>query len=73
MIRSIARPAVFLDYVESSRNVLGEKDYAKIRAKVKAQIDDSGFPDREVYDLFRVYQCDRGRDNGYAQLSLPHL
>ena len=73
MIRSIARPAVFLDYVESSRNVLGEKDYAKIRAKVEAQIDDSGFPDREVYDLFRVYQCDRGQDNGYAQLSLPHL
>ncbi len=73
MIRSVSTPRVFLEYVESAKNVLGEKDYEKIYNKVAGQIDDSGFPEREVWDLFRVYQCDRGEGNGYAQLSLPHL
>ena len=34
MIRSIMSPAVFLDYVNSSKHILGEKEYDKIRNKV---------------------------------------
>ena len=36
MIRSIMDPAVFLVYIDCARNILGEKDYAKLSAKIKA-------------------------------------
>lgn len=71
MIRSIMTPSVFLDYVESSRNVLGLKEFEKIRSGVSLLAEqDNG---RVEYDLTRVYRCARGSGNGYAPLSLDRL
>ena len=36
MIRSIMDPAVFLVYIDCARNILEEKDYAKLSAKITA-------------------------------------
>jgi hypothetical protein len=71
MIRSIMTPSVFLDYVESSRNVLGLKEFEKIWSGVSLLAEqDNG---RVEYDLTRVYRCARGSGNGYAPLSLDRL
>lgn len=73
MIKSIMNPKVFLDFIESSKNVLGQNDYNKISSKVKLMIQDHDLQDKEIYDTLRVFQCERGSKNGYAPQSLDRL
>ena len=73
MIRSVMNPKVFLDYVDSSKNVLGEKDYNKLSLKIASLVDECDKQEMLKYDIARVYQCDRGVENGFAQQSLERL
>ena len=73
MIRSIMNPKVFLDLVESARQMLTEKEYNAITEKVKRVIEQSTNYNTEIYERNRVYSIPRGADNGYAVLSLTLL
>lgn len=73
MIRSIMNPDVFLGYVNSSRNVLGEKEYAKLSSKLNELVHESSQNEWIEYDMSRVFLCKRGIDNGFAQQSLTRL
>ena len=73
MIRSIMNPKVFLDLVESARQVLTEKEYNTITEKVKRVIEQSSDYHAERYECRRVFGSLRGADNGYSSLSLPRL
>ena len=69
MIRSIMDPGVFLGYVRSSRLLLDEKEYKKIFARIAA----IGEGEESEYAHSRVFQCERGEDNGFAPQSLERL
>ena len=73
MIRSIMNPVVFLDYVNSAKNILGEKEFAKLRDMMSVLIDQSSKDEWEEYGLARVFQCARSAENGFAPLSLIRL
>lgn len=73
MIRSIMNPKVFLDMVESAREVLTDKEYEKIRARVQQLVVDSDRYHIEQYETGRVYATVRGQENGFAPLSLVRL
>ena len=73
MIRSIMNPKVFLDYVDSSKNVLAEKEYNKFSLKIASLVEECDKQEKLRYDISRVYQCERGVDNGFAQQSLDRL
>lgn len=73
MIRSIMNPRVFLDLVESSRGVLTDKEYDKIKNKVNSVIQDSINYHIERYETQRIYNCVRSEENGFAPLSLNRL
>lgn len=73
MIQSIKDPEVFLGYVRSSRLLLDEKEYNKISARIAAIGErDEKYIERD-YALSRVFQCERGEDNGFAPQSLERL
>ena len=73
MIRSIKDPDVFLGYVQSSRLLLGEKEYKKIFARIAAiGKRDERYEERD-YALSRVFQCERSEDNGFAPQSFERL
>lgn len=73
MIRSAMNPKVFLDLVQSSRNLLTEKDLAKITARVKEVIASSvGWPN-EQWEAARLFRTGRGLANGFAPQSLERL
>lgn len=73
MIRSIMNPKVFLDMVESAREMLTEKEYLKITQRVKDIIASSSNYHIEQYEVERVFATTRGEQNGYGQLSLERL
>lgn len=73
MIRSIMNPKVFLDMLESAREVLTEKEYKKIRAHVQQLVADSDRYHIEQYETGRVFAVTRGQENGFAPLSLERL
>ncbi|MCF0189672.1 MAG: SocA family protein, partial [Marinilabiliaceae bacterium] len=73
MIRSIMNPKVFLDLVESARQVLTEKEYNTISEKAKRVIAQSDDYHTENYECRRVFSSLRGADNGYSILSLSRL
>lgn len=73
MIRSAMNPKVFLDYVESSRIILGDKDYSRIKARLDAIIDTLSESRIEQYETGRVFSCERSAANGFALISLPRL
>ena len=73
MIRSIMSPVVFLDYLNSSKHILGEKEYDKLYVKVSAIVQSDRYNEKEEYDLARVFLCERGVENGFAPLSLVRL
>ena len=73
MIRSAMNPKVFLDLVQSSRNLLTEKDLAKITARVEEVIASSvGWPN-EQWEAARLFRTGRGLANGFAPQSLERL
>ena len=73
MIRSIKDPQVFEGYVHSSKNLLEEKEYQVLLSKIAkcSPINEDDYP--EQYGLPKVFQCERGAENGYARQSLMHL
>lgn len=73
MIRSIMNPVVFLDYVNSSKNVLGEKEFVKLRDRMSVIIEQNSKDEWEEYGIARVFRCARSAENGFAPLSLVRL
>ena len=73
MIRSIMNPDVFLDYVRSSKNVIGEKEYDKLSERISGIANYSVKNGQEEYDMARVFRCKRCADNGFAPQSLVRL
>lgn len=73
MIRSIMNPKVFLDMVESAREVLTDREYEKIQARVRQLVCDSDGYYIGLYETERVYAVGRGPENGFAPLSLMRL
>lgn len=73
MIRSIMNPKVFLDLVESARQVLTYKEYMSITEKVKAVISQYNEYRTDKYECNRIFSAVRGQDNGYSPISLSRL
>ena len=73
MIRSAMNPRVFLDLVQSSRNLLTEKDLAKITARVEDVIASSVGRQNEQWESARLFRTGRGLVNGFAPQSLGRL
>ena len=73
MIRSIANPKVFLDYVNSSKNILGAKEFDRISSRIGEIIENSCSDELKEYDRSRIFLCDRSSENGFAQQSLERL
>ena len=73
MIRSIMNPKVFLDLVDSARQLLSDKEFSSITEKVKNVIARSNEYHRENYECRRVFSSFRGVDNGFSAISLSRL
>ncbi len=73
MIRSIMNPKVFLDLVESARQVLTDREYTSITEKVNTVISQSNEYRTNNYECKRVFSVVRGKENGYSPISLPRL
>lgn len=73
MIRSIANARSFLDLVESTKELLTEKEYSRIKAKVIEIVDADNVIPIEIFETNHVYNCPRSQDNGFAPLSLKRL
>lgn len=73
MIRSIMNPKVFLDLVESARQVLSDKEYMSISEKVKTVISQAKEYHTDNYERKRIFRTVRGQENGYSPLSLSRL
>lgn len=73
MIRSIMNPNVFLDMVESAREMLTDKEFEKISSKVLQLVSDEERIRIEQYEMGRVYAESRGLANGFGPLSLTRL
>lgn len=73
VIRSAMNPKVMLDFVESARGVLTDKEYEAAKAKVKAVIDKREDWRIEEYETKRVFAYGRGVENGFGQVSLCRL
>ena len=73
MIRGAMNPRVFLDYVESSRNQLTEREYAKITARVNEVIQQAPAWFEERAAVSRIFRTRRGVENGFAPQSTARL
>jgi uncharacterized phage-associated protein len=73
MIRSIMNPKVFLDLVDSARQLLTDKEYDAISAKVQQVITQSGKDLIEAYECRRLFSVTRGAGNGYSPISLERV
>lgn len=73
VIRSAMNPKVMMDFVNSAKGVLTDKEYETVSRKVQAVIDQREARRFESYETKRVYACCRGVENGYAPLSLERL
>ncbi len=73
MIRSVMKPRVMLEMVESSRNELSKNEYERIVRKVKEAMFEEEQNIWGEYETMRVFDCTRGEENGFAQTSLPRL
>jgi uncharacterized phage-associated protein len=73
MIRSIMNPKVFLDLVESARQLLTDKEYKTITAKVQQVITQSDQYHIDAYECRRLFSVARGAENGYSPISLERV
>ena len=73
VILSAMNPNVMMDFVNSARGVLTDKEYEAMRRKVQTVIDQQESRDFEEYEMKRVFAYRRGDENGYAPLSLNRL
>lgn len=73
MIRSIMNPETFLNYVHSSRNLLGDNEYRRITARIEDILKSEAKNEWSLYAHSRIFSYERGRENGYGRQSLDHL
>ena len=73
VIRSAMNPKVMMDFVESARGVLTDKEYEAAKRKVQAVIDRREDWRIEEYETKRVFAYGRGVENGFAQVNLERL
>jgi uncharacterized phage-associated protein len=73
MIRGAMNPRVFLDFVESSRSQLTEREYAKITARVEEVIKQIPEWHEERLAVGRIFRTRRGLGNGFAPQSMSRL
>lgn len=73
VIRSAMNPKVMMDFVKSARGVLTDREYETVCRKVQAVIDQRETRRFEEYEMERVFAYGRGKENGYAPLSLDRL
>lgn len=73
MIRSIMNPETFLEYVHSSKQLLGEGEYRKLIEKVEAVAKDNHEHKWSEYAHSRIFTKERSKENGYGEQSLEHL
>ncbi len=73
MIRSIMNAQTFMDLVKSAKEILTNKELSKIESKVNVVIEEEKNYPIEQFELQRVYNCSRSKDNGFAPLSLNRL
>lgn len=73
VIRSAMNPKVMLDFVESAKGVLTDKEYEAAKAKVQAVIERREDWRIEEYETKRVFAYGRGVENGFGQVSLRRL
>lgn len=73
MIRSAMNPEVMMVFVKSAREVLTEREFDVVKAKVQSVISRSEDRLFEEYETGRVFEYGRGAENGFAPLSLRRL
>ena len=73
MIRSAMNPRVFQELVAASRNLLSEKEFMKISAKVEDVIERSGAMKDDQWAEQRIFRTGRGLVNGFAPQSTARL
>ena len=73
MIRGAMNPRVFLDFVESTRNQLTEREYAKMTARVEEVIKQIPEWHEERSAVGRIFRTRRGIENGFAPQSMARL
>ena len=73
MIRSAMNPRVFQELVGASRNLLSEKEFVKISAKVEDVIERSGAMKDDQWAERRIFRTGRGLVNGFAPQSTARL
>ena len=62
MIRSIMNPETFLDYVHSSKNLLGENEYRKLVKKIEDIANLSKVDEWSRYSHSRIFPCERSQE-----------
>lgn len=73
MIRSAMNPRVFQELVGASRNLLSEKEFVKISAKVEDVIAQSHAREDDQWAERRIFRTGRGLVNGFAPQSTARL
>lgn len=73
MIRSAMNPRVFQELVSASRNLLSEKEFVKISAKVEDVIAQSHAREDDQWAERRIFRTGRGLVNGFAPQSTARL
>ena len=73
MIRSAMNPRVFQELVGASRNLLSEKEFVKISAKVEDVIEQSVDMKDDQWAERRIFRTGRGLANGFAPQSTARL
>lgn len=73
MIRSAMNPHVFQELVGASRNLLSEKEFVKISAKVEDVIEQSVDMKDDQWAERRIFRTGRGLANGFAPQSTARL
>ena len=73
MIRSAMNPRVFQELVGASRNLLSEKEFVKISAKVEDVIAQSHAREDDQWAERRIFRTGRGLANGFAPQSTARL
>ena len=74
LIRSVFNPNVMLELVLGSKDVIGEKEYKKLVARISEIAESSSQQDKKALaELQRLYTAQRGAATGFAPQSLDRL
>ena len=73
LIRSVFNPNVMLELVVSSKDMMGEKEYNKLVARIGEMIEQSKHNRQERAEFQRLYATQRGLATGFAPQSLDRL